>query len=308
MLCSVPGDPWDDIPKFRRVTIGQYVLPIRAPMDIPETDDGYFTIWPVVDGGPLDRGQLVCEISTKNPADRRSQLRFSVFSPGSGFLDAHIRPQDKDIKPGAILAYVTSRENDMEYTVEVPSGDPEPRQSTSATPVRQPPVEIQSALAGPTTDDRGVFISYRRSDQAAFAGRLYDRLTAAFDKATVFMDVDSIDLGLDFVDVLHEALGRCRVLIVVIGRSWLSATDELGAPRLENPDDFVRLEVEVALERGLRVIPVLVDGAAMPRATGLPESIAKLARRNGREISNARFGSDTIELINTLRLILDRSP
>lgn len=164
---------------------------------------------------------------------------------------------------------------------------------------------MRSAITAPATDDQGVFISYRRSDQAAFAGRLYDHLVNAFDKSTIFMDVDSIDLGVDFVDVLHDALNKCRVVIVVIGGSWLSATDELGTPRLENPDDFVRLEVEVALERGLRLIPVLVDGAPMPRSTSLPPSRAPLARRNGREVSNARFGSDTIELINTLRRILD---
>jgi hypothetical protein len=162
---------------------------------------------------------------------------------------------------------------------------------------------LERAIKTPT-GNFGIFISYRRSDQAAMAGRLYDKLVGKFGYGKVFMDVDSIDLGLDFVEVLEQTLARCKALIVVIGRDWLSAQDEDTNRRLDNPDDFVRLEIEMALMRDIRVIPILVDGTRMPRAIELPDSIKALSRRNGRDIWNARFNSDCLELISTLERIL----
>jgi carbon monoxide dehydrogenase subunit G len=150
----------------------------------------------------------------------------------------------------------------------------------------------------------GIFISYRRGDQPALAGRLYDKLSAKFGQPQVFMDVDSIDLGLDFVHVLERTLAQCKALVVVIGRDWLNAQDEDGHRRLDQPDDFVRLEIETALSRDIRVIPILVDGTRMPRAIDLPESIKALSRRNGRDIWNARFNPDCLELISTLERVL----
>ena len=165
------------------------------------------------------------------------------------------------------------------------------------------PEPSKADLPSPTPQ-AGVFISYRRRDEAGFAGRLYDRLEAEFGTDQVFMDVDSIDLGLDFVDVLNASLRVCRALVVIIGKDWLSASDRSGSRRLDNPDDYVRLEIETALERNIRVIPILVDGAQMPRRTDLPPSLAPLARRNGREMSHDRFGSDVLELITTLERLL----
>lgn len=118
------------------------------------------------------------------------------------------------------------------------------------------------------------------------------------------MDVDSIDLGVDFVEVLNDTLRRCKALIVVIGKDWLSAQDDNGQRRLDSPDDYVRLEIEAALRRDIRVIPILVDGTSIPRAAELPESLTPLVRRNGRDISNARFNSDCGQLIKTLSKIL----
>lgn len=150
-----------------------------------------------------------------------------------------------------------------------------------------------------------IFISYRRTDQAAFAGRLYDRLAARFGNDQVFMDVDSIEPGLDFLEVLEHRLERCVVLIAVIGKDWLPATDAVGARRLDDPNDFVRLEIESALVRDIRLIPILVDGAQMPRRPELPESIALLSRRNAYSMSNARFGLDVLELLSTLSSVLE---
>ena len=121
----------------------------------------------------------------------------------------------------------------------------------------------------------GIFISYRRGDDQALAGRLFDRLGEAFGREQLFMDVDSIAPGLDFVRVLQEHLGQCDIVLTVIGKGWLDAR-----PRLDNPQDFVRIEIETALNQEKRVIPVLVDEARMPRADELPEAIRPLARRN----------------------------
>ena len=121
----------------------------------------------------------------------------------------------------------------------------------------------------------GVFISYRREDAAGFAGRIYDRLIQTLGRESVFIDVDNIPAGLDFVDVLSERVGRCDALIAVIGRNWLAAADRDNRRRLDDPNDFVRIEIGSALERSVPVIPVLVDGAAMPNADDLPDGLEK---------------------------------
>lgn len=149
----------------------------------------------------------------------------------------------------------------------------------------------------------GVFISYRREDSAGFAGRIYDRLTRRMDPTSVFLDVDNIPPGMDFVDVLTERVGACDALIAVIGRSWLASTGKDNRRRLDDPNDFVRIEIEAALARGVRVIPVLVDGATMPKSEELPQSLKKLVRRQGIEVSHTRFESDAERLIRAVSFL-----
>lgn len=153
----------------------------------------------------------------------------------------------------------------------------------------------------------GVFISYRRDDEPSFAGRLYDRLSQEFGESHVFMDVDSIELGLDFVHVIDAALSQCEILLTVIGADWLAASDGQGRPRLQNPNDYVRLEIQAALNRNIRVIPILVDGVQMPTAVDLPTSLQPLARRNGLPMSSARFRGDVESLAALLRRLLGRN-
>ncbi|MBT9466463.1 toll/interleukin-1 receptor domain-containing protein [Hydrogenophaga sp.] len=150
----------------------------------------------------------------------------------------------------------------------------------------------------------GIFISYRRDDSAGYAGRLYDRLSAHFGAERVFMDVEGIELGTDFVTAIEKAVGSCKVLMVVIGDEWLSTTDPTGRRRLDDPHDFVRLETRVALEREIRVVPVLVGGALMPRADELPEELKSLARRQAIEISHKQWDASTRELIRALNIML----
>jgi uncharacterized protein len=149
----------------------------------------------------------------------------------------------------------------------------------------------------------GVFICYRREDSAGFARLIYDRLTHKLGHDSVFFDVDNIPPGLDFVDILSERVGKCDALIAVIGRSWESSVDDHNRRRLDDPNDFVRIEIEAALARKVRVIPVLVDGAAMPRPGDLPDSLKKLTRRQGIEISHTRFDSDVERLTRALSLL-----
>src|ERR1700733_11546405 len=109
-----------------------------------------------------------------------------------------------------------------------------------------------------------IFISYRREEGRWSARSLYDRLTARFGRKQLFMDIDGIAPGDDFAKVIEQKVGECEVLIAVIGTRWLTSGDELQGRRLDNPEDFVRMEIATALRRGIRVIPVLVDGALIP--------------------------------------------
>jgi len=149
-----------------------------------------------------------------------------------------------------------------------------------------------------------IFISYRRADSAGYAGRIYDRLTAHFGEDAVFMDVDTIEAGLDFVEVLQNAVQSCDVLVALIGQRWLTVKDENGERRLDNPEDFVRVEIAAALDRNIRVIPVLVDGTTMPRSTELPRNLKPLARRNALQVNHHSFNADAYRLISQLELAL----
>jgi hypothetical protein len=144
---------------------------------------------------------------------------------------------------------------------------------------------------GPRQMSGQIFISYRREDSSASAGRLYDRLLACLPKNQIFIDVD-LDPGIDFFQAIEASVGSCDVLIAVIGKRWLLSPDEGGKRRLDNLEDFVRLEIATALERNIRVIPVLVDAASMPRSNDLPDDLKLLARRNALELSHNRFNAD----------------
>jgi len=145
-----------------------------------------------------------------------------------------------------------------------------------------------------------IFISYRREDSLGHTGRLFDRLGKHFGKAHVFMDIAGIEPGLDFVEAIDKAVGSCDVFIVVIGKQWLSAKDADGKRRLDNPEDFIRLELATALKRNIRVIPVLIQGATTPSSEDLPEDLKMLSRRQAQEVSDNRFDFDAGELIKTI--------
>jgi len=147
---------------------------------------------------------------------------------------------------------------------------------------------------------RSIFISYRRGDAEGQAGRLFDDLAAQFGKTAVFMDVEDIEPGRDFRKVIDQHVSSCGVLLALVGKGWLTATDHEGRRRLDDPNDFVRLETASALKRDIPVIPVLVQGAAMPKADSLPDDLKEFAFRNAVELTHARWESDVQLLIKAL--------
>ncbi|MFZ4641672.1 MAG: CHAT domain-containing protein, partial [Nodosilinea sp.] len=147
-----------------------------------------------------------------------------------------------------------------------------------------------------TTTTGKIFISYRQDDSAGDTGRIYDCLAQEFGSDNVFKDVDSIPFGVDFAQHIDQEVGRCQVLLVVMGKNWVT-------PRLQNPDDFVRLEIESALGRGIPVVPVFLEGVTGPPSQDqLPESLHPLIRRNGTQVGyDPRFHADMDRLIKGLR-------
>jgi hypothetical protein len=143
-----------------------------------------------------------------------------------------------------------------------------------------------------------IFINYRRGDDPGYTQALYQQLEAEFTAGALFMDVEGhIRPGDDFVEVLNRQVAACDVLLVVIGPRWA----DLLAARAGDRDDFVAIEIKAGLEQGKRVIPVLVGGAAIPRAEALPEAIQALARRNGVGLRPERFKADCQGLVTALK-------
>ena len=156
-------------------------------------------------------------------------------------------------------------------------------------------------MAASDTAALKIFISYRRGDAEAYAGRLYDHLRRPFGKANIFMDVDALSPGQDYVEDLETAVAHADVMLAVIGPGWLAAADSGGRRRLDQDLDWVRIEIASALTGGKRVIPILFGGAAMPRQDELPEPLKPLARRHALEFRHERFASDAAGLVKSLR-------
>lgn len=153
-----------------------------------------------------------------------------------------------------------------------------------------------------------IILSYRREDSAGVTGRIFDRLIQEFGSDRVFMDIDSMPAGVDFHEHLQQILADCGALLVVAGKGWRS--QRKGQPaRIMDPDDWVRIEVETALERGIPVVPLLIDGASLPGRDQLPESLWPLLRRNALSVDSGRdFHAQLSRLVRDLRLQLGDAP
>ncbi|MEO8281680.1 MAG: toll/interleukin-1 receptor domain-containing protein [Ideonella sp.] len=146
----------------------------------------------------------------------------------------------------------------------------------------------------------GIFVSYRRDDARQAAGRLADDLAQHFGTASIFRDIEGIELGVDFVEALNRALEACVVMLVLIGPRWLDIRDAKGQRRLDDPKDWIRQEISTALKRGIRVVPVLIDGTPLPDEEALPEDLQPLVRRQALEIADNRWRGDMQRLAETL--------
>ena len=158
-------------------------------------------------------------------------------------------------------------------------------------------------------EQEGIFISYRRSDLPHAAGRLNDTLSREFGERRIFRDLDDIEAGVDFTLRLNEALASCKVMLVLMGNAWLNMAGAQGqGRRLDEPGDWVRQEIATALQRGVRVIPLLLEEAQMPAEADLPDDLKPLSRRQALSLSDARWHSDVDHLMRALHHVLAPDP
>jgi hypothetical protein len=203
---------------------------------------------------------------------------------------------------------LSSRDNTTQGILSTPPVSrqeaPIPQKDTGS----QFPPRSTSQVQVPKDSDKapGIFISYRRDDTSDVTGRIYDRLIQHFGKESVFKDVDSIPLGIDFRQHLGDSVGRCDVLLTIIGRQW--SAGEVGKRRLDDVRDFVRIELEAALRRGIPVVPVLVQGSSLPSGADLPETLQSLVYRNGMPVRpDPDFHQDMDKLIRGIEGYLKSS-
>jgi hypothetical protein len=171
---------------------------------------------------------------------------------------------------------------------------------------------VEARLSPPRPPNRArevpiVFVCYRREDTQDAAGRLHDRLLEAYGPERVFMDIDSVPLGIDFVEHVTEQIAKCSAVIVMIGKRWHTIKDKKRRRRLDSSDDLVRSEIRAALQQRIPVIPVTVQNATMPQAEDLPDDIRLLARRNGIQLDATRWRTDVERLIRELDRVMKGS-
>jgi len=188
-----------------------------------------------------------------------------VAPQNSTDIQGHAKPVERSSAP--------AEERKPEPAAVAPPTRPRPSADPERARVTERPPSARAA-------SDSIFISYRRQDSADVTGRIYDRLIQRFDRRQIFKDVDSIPLGVDFRSHLGGVVGRCDLLLAVIGPQWLAVAGPNGR-RLDDASDFVRIEIEAALSRNIPVIPVLVGGAELPAERDLPASLAPLTYRNG---------------------------
>jgi TIR domain-containing protein len=145
-----------------------------------------------------------------------------------------------------------------------------------------------------------LFLSYRREDTGGYAGRLGDGLSARFGRSQIFRDIDAIPPGVNFVKGTDDAIAACDYVLLLIGDNWLSAATKAGDRRLEDPDDFVRREIEAAIKGDVPIIPILVEGARMPTAAELPPTIASVTYFNALELADTRWDYDFNKLVGAV--------
>ncbi len=231
----------------------------------------------------------------------------SVLGILSAFINIIIRLAYRDRLSKSLTQHNIAQQNNPHPLEQISSLQNKQPSYVSEKPQNKPRMEQKDLKPKKKPNTGQIFISYRRSDSADVAGRIYDRLVGKFGKGPIFKDVDSIPLGLDFKEYLDQKVGECDVLLAIIGDHWADASDSTGKSRLHDPVDFVRIEIQSALERGIPVIPLLVRGAQMPIEETLPIGLRKLVFRNGIPIrSDPDFHRDMDRLIAALEKYVHR--
>src|SRR4051812_6307986 len=182
----------------------------------------------------------------------------------------------------------------------------------ATSPPQGAPVSLDQVIAqdrrsksrAPLRGEGGIFINYRREDSDTWVDHIYEKLCSHFSKNHVFMDVDSIPPGVDFVDAITSAASKCGLMLVIMGRGWAKMADNQGRPRIQNDDDFVRLEIAAAIRLNIPILPVLGFGASMPSQNELPEEIRALARRNACTIVRATYADDLDALVRHVERLM----
>ncbi len=256
-------------------------------------------IWVIpvlVDGALMPR-------STDLPDDLKLLVRRHALQFGDTHFDDDCRRLVAAIEQ--VLEKTPTEHRDSEERKRLEAERRERKEKERLEAQRRESTSVADGLA--TKMGGQIFISYRRDDSAPWARRLYDRLSNHSPSNQIFMDVDIFDPGVDFFKALEEIVASCDVLIAVIGKRWLISSDEQGRRRLDNAEDFVRIEIATALKRNIRVIPVLVDGALMPQSRDLPDDLKALVRRNALQLSHERFRADSERLASAVERALERT-
>jgi hypothetical protein len=288
------SDPYSGIAQ----SLVQQGIPAVVAMQFEITDDAAITFEHVLyeaiaDGYPLDAAT--------------TEARKAIYADGNltewGTPVLYLRAPDGRIfdiqdRPSPILPPPEAEQQALREAEE-------PAQREAAEQARRQAEDAEFGAGGDSAGSRPVapgriFISYRRAESGYPTGWLYERLANHFGREDIVRDIDSIEPGDDFAEVIGRAVASCDVMLVVIGTRWISITDDNGRRRLDDSEDFVRREIEAALQRDIRVIPILIDGATMPRMEQLPPSLVKLSRRQAVVLSPDKFQYDTDRLLPVL--------
>jgi hypothetical protein len=291
----------------------QQGIPAVVAMQFEITDDAAITFSHVLyeaiaDGYPLDaattEARMAVYVGTHGAHGRITDGNLTEWGtpvlylgvPDGGIFDIQDRPPP--------LPASSTPTEEMQARQASREGEEHARRQ-AAEQARGEAEDAEFAAGGVKAGSRPValgriFISYRRAESGYSTGWLYERLANHFGREDIVRDIDSIEPGDDFAEVIGRAVASCDVMLVVIGTRWISISDDEGHRRLDDPDDFVRREIEAALQRDIRVIPILVDGATMPRMDQLPPSLLKLSRRQAVVLSPDKFQFDADRLLPVL--------
>ncbi|MGO9459545.1 MAG: TIR domain-containing protein [Rhodomicrobium sp.] len=286
----------------------RFFLPEDQPQQRPmQTERGYP---PQAPQAPMDRGYA--------PPHPYNPSGYDTAGAPQGYerdrFDPRFEPQEswpseeQDIHSeyaGGVHPPLAAHEDELKEDF-FPAEDDFEQDDSPVTPKRISWTAIAKRILRFSSATKKVFISYRRADTELIVGRIHERLTRKFGRDAVFMDIDSIPPGVDFHKYIDDTVARADAVLVLMGRNWLTVADDQGQPRLNNPNDFVRIEIEMALKRNVPVIPVLIGKAEPPEAGKLPESLRPLLRRNAARVDPVQdFDHHMGRLISVLQNHLD---